>query len=332
MSTRALLPNPQVTPSNRSQRLQRWFLDRVRQRRGQLSLPYTLAYRLIYIVPTRFGAGFGVMLALTALGALNFNNNLALLLIFTLGAVAQSTTLLAYRNLAGLEITQLRADPVFAGEALELQLLLTNPEDRERFSLVLLKPGGQHSDCIDIGAEASGQLRLHTRAIHRGWQKLPALCLETRYPLGLFRAWTWIFPAEKALVYPQPAIQPPPLPASGEGHSGAPHKGEGDQVHGLRNYQPGDSLRRVAWRTSARHQNLYTREMETPREQSCELDWNLLKGSDIESRLSILTAWVIQAEHRSLRYSLQLPGVHVAKGHGPEHRDRCLEALATYGG
>ncbi len=68
----------------------------------------------------------------------------------------------------------------------------------------------------------------------------------------------------------------------------------------------------------------------SPREDACELDWDLLKGGDIETRLSILTAWVITADHRQLSYSLKLPGTLIPVGKGDGHRSRCLESLALY--
>ncbi len=114
------------------------------------------------------------------------------------------------------------------------------------------------------------------------------------------------------------------------GESGLALKGEGDEIHGLRKYQAGDSIQRVAWRASARHDELYSLEMETPREEACELNWDDLGGADVEIRLSILTAWVIAADRKQLVYSMNIPGAQVAAGSGDNHRARCLELLALY--
>jgi uncharacterized protein (DUF58 family) len=70
--------------------------------------------------------------------------------------------------------------------------------------------------------------------------------------------------------------------------------------------------------------------MEAPRDEACELEWDLLKGGDTETRLSILTAWVIAADHKQLNYSLKLPGEHIPVGSGIDHRSKCLELLALY--
>lgn len=309
----------------------RWVIARVKRRRDTITPPYVLAYRKVFILPTAFGGAFALMLIFTALGGLNFNNNLALLLVFVLGALCQMTTLLAYRNLAGLEIRGVRAEPAFAGDAAHLHLDLYNPEERQRFTLegALATDGSGH--CLDLAPCRGGTLELRLPTERRGWLEVPPLRLDTRYPLGLFRAWSWIFPDTRCLVWPRPAQDPPPLPTTGAGSSGQPRRGEGDQVYGLRNYRAGDALKRIAWRTSARHDQLLTRQMEAPREAACVLDFTRLDGLDTERRLSILTAWVLMAEHRQLTYALELPGRSLPAATGPEHRARCLEALALFG-
>jgi uncharacterized protein (DUF58 family) len=306
------------------------IIERVRRRKPAQTLPSTLVYRDIFILPTLFGTGFAILLVLTALGGLNFNNNLALLLVFVLGALAQATTLLAYRNLVGLVVVSVRGEPVFAGDPLHLRLVLDNPEDRHRFAVEATLATRASGDCQDVEPESGVQLDLSLPTRQRGWQDIPPLRLETRYPLAMFRAWSWIFPTARCLVYPRPAQDPPPLPSAGDGRSGRARKGRGDQVYGLRNYRPGDALKHIAWRTSARHDQLYTRQMETPREATCTLDYEALTGLDRERRLSVLVAWVLMAEHRQLDYALRLPGNALPAASGPEHRAACLEALALF--
>ena len=310
-------------------RFEHWILQRVRRLRGVPVLPFTLEYRHIYVMPTRFGAWFGMLLAATALGGLNFNNNLALLMGFVLAAIAQLTTLLAYRNMVGLTLSSIHAEPVFAGDMARFRVYLKNPEARHRFALRLVS--GQSSDTRDMEPQQSVALILEQASSERGWMEMHPFNMENRYPLGLFRAWSVIIPSHRCLVYPRPASNPPPLPRTGRGDEGHAKAGEGEHFHGLREYRPGDPLRRVAWRTSARHDRLYSRVMETPREEACELNWYLMGGRDIEEKLSILTAWILRAERRQIPYSLELPTDALPAGLGGDHRDSCLRILALYG-
>jgi len=305
-----------------------WLKQRVLTRRGPMTPPFELEYRHVFVLPTKFGSGFGLMLIFMALGGLNFNNNMALMLVFLLGTIAQLTTLIAYRNLSGLRVDSIHADPVFSGETANFRVFVSNGDDRQRFAVQAGFKKAQ--DCKDFKMNSCESFHLKQSTQKRGWLEMSSFRLETRFPLGLFKAWSWIFPQTRCLVYPSPAKKAPPLPKTGHGQSGRSAKGDGDQVHGLRKYQPGDSIQRVAWRASARHNELYSLEMETPREEACELDWELLKGGDVETRLSILTAWVIAADHKQLLYSLKLPDATVPSGTGTSHRSKCLELLALY--
>lgn len=311
------------------ERLSNYVMQRVRARRGLTRLPYVLEYRNVFILPTAFGVGFGLMLVFMALGGLNFNNNMALLLVFLLATIAQLTTLLTYRNLAALQVEEIHAEPVFCGEPAAFHVYLRNPEERVRFTIQAANP--RVADCRDLEGLAGDALTVHQATAHRGWQPLAPFRLETRFPLGLFRAWAWLFPTARCLVYPAPDPNPPPLPTAGEGHGGQTRRQEGEQIFGLRAYRLGDPLRRVAWRASARHEQLLTREMEHPHRDACELSWGRLEGRSVEQRIAVLAAWVLRAEQRRLAYSLDLPGVHVPLGTGDNQRARCLRHLALYG-
>jgi uncharacterized protein (DUF58 family) len=307
----------------------RWVLERVRQRRGSPTLPFTLEYRHIYVMPTMFGVWFGVLLATTLIGGLNFNNNMALLIGFLLAAIAQLTTLLAYRNLVGMELSSIRSEAVFAGEFAQFRVYLKNPEARHRFALQL--SSSLATDTSDIEASETAVLVLKQKAVQRGWLEMMPFNIENRFPLGMFRAWSVIIPTSKCLVYPRPSPQPPPLPRSGRGDEGTTRVGEGEHFHGLRKYRPGDALKSIAWRASARHDKLLTREYESPQQEACELNWYLMKENSVEEKLSVLTAWILKAERQLIPYSLELPTDALPASHGPEHRDACLKMLALFG-
>jgi uncharacterized protein (DUF58 family) len=308
----------------------RWVGERVRRRRGPTRLPRQLEYRHIYVMPTRFGAWFGLLMVVMTVGGLNFNNNMTLLVCFLVGSLALMTTLLAYRNLVGLEVVRIAAEPVFAGETAQFQVVVRNPESRARFALEVVNEESHFS--ADVDPDQSARLALRQDALERGWLEAEPFSIQNRYPLGMFRAWTVVIPEARCLVYPQPAVAPPPLPRSGRGDEGSAHAVEGDHFHGLRDYQPGDPMRRIAWRASARHQKLYSRQMESPVEEACEMNWYLMPGKDTEEKLSILAAWILRAERHQIPYSLELPTAALPSGLGEDHRNACLEILALYPG
>jgi uncharacterized protein (DUF58 family) len=159
------------------------------------------------------------------------------------------------------------------------------------------------------------------------------LRIETQWPLGIFRAWSYAFFDQRALVYPAPEADAPPLPVAGEG------AGEGvaiatgrDDFAGLRPFQSGDSPRHVAWKASSREDALLVKVFQGEAALSLWLNWDDLPASmPVEARLSRLTAWLLAAYAGGLAFGLDLPGSKLHPASGDAHRDACLAALATYG-
>lgn len=289
-------------------------------------LPVALDRRRVYVVPTRFGLFFTVLLLAMLLGALNYNNNPALLLALLLAAAGLASLLFAHLQLSGLRIEAIAAEPVAAGNALHLQLAFSVRDRRWRRGLQL-QAGTQHAWVPALHDEAVASLELPT--LRRGWLPLPRIRISTTQPLGLAFAWSWIWPDVALLVYPAPEQQPPPLPGGEGGSAHARLHPSGDEVHHLRPYRSGDAVRAIAWKPSARRDILLVREYEQPAGAETVLDWAALSALPWELRIRRLAAWVDLAEREGRRYRLSLPGQPaLGPAQGPAHRHLCLRALA----
>src|SRR5690606_16978496 len=185
-------------------RLRAWMRPR-----GPETLPATLRRNRIYVLPTATGLFFAALVAAMGIGALNFNNNPALLLVLLLAGTALASLIAAHLQLSGLRVVAVAADPVAAGEELRLRIALDSADARLRRGLRI----GHDGDAVHARVDAHGstvELPLATR--QRGLMPLPRLELSTVQPLGLARAWAYAWPAQSALVYPAPEAQAPPLP------------------------------------------------------------------------------------------------------------------------
>ena len=309
-------------------RLRRRFAGWARPRRPE-SLPAAIDRKRVYVLPTRFGLFFALLLAAMGLGALNYNNNPALLLALLLAGVANASLLAAHLQLSGLEVAAVGAEPVAAGTPLALRVQLRAAPGRERRGLRV-----QHGDAsAQVSLEDGTALAtLAVPTTRRGWLEPDRLTLSTTRPLGLARAWAYAWPDSPLLVYPAPETQAPPLPHGGEG-AAARLDPAGDDVHHLRAYRRGDPRRAIAWKPSARRDTLLVREYEQPQGREVVLDWNALAPLDAEARIRRLARWVDDAERQGRRYRLQLPGQPaLGPDVGARHRHACLRALALLPG
>ena len=289
-----------------------------------------LNQRRVYIIPTRQGLGFALVLVLMLLGDINYNLSLGYTLTFLLATAGGMSMLHTFRNMAQLEIHAGHVAPVFADEQARFVFHFNNPGTLERYQLHLHDDAG-HRTAFDLPAQRSTAIELALPATRRGWMDSGRLTLHTEFPLGLFHAWTYIHFDVRCLVYPKPAAaQPLPAVSAQNGNGKMMIKGDED-FSGLRNYAPGDALPRIAWKALAREQGLQVKQFSAPQGRDLWLDWAQLPNIATERKLELLTRWVLDAEAQGLHYGLRLSHQNIAPRNGGTHRAECLRALALFG-
>ena len=327
-----IMSSPDVPPDNSlyaalKERLSAWIF----RPRGPEAGTIVLVQRRIFILPTRQGIVFAATLLLMLIGSINYGLSLGFVLTFLLGGLGITAMLHTFRNLAHLKVAPGRAPPVFAGERARFTVRLENPGMAARHEIGLTSDRVV-MDFHHIPAQQQALAGVDVPAPRRGLLRPGRLTLFTRYPLGLFHAWSYVDLDVQCVVYPRPAPPGLPLPpqTAAEG-SGALH-GEGQEdFSGMRPYHPGDSPRHIAWKAAARDGGLLTKQFSGRADAELWLDWRQLPaGMDVEARLSQLTRWVLDAQATGVSYGLRLPGATLPVASGEAHRERCLEALALF--
>ena len=307
-----------------------WLLRFRRHARDDGHGGVSIRPRSLYILPTPQGLLLALVLLLMLAGSINYGSNLGHLITFLLGGVWLSAILHTWRNLLGLRISPGQVSPVFAGQQALFQLRVENPSSLQRFGIVLKQKKIQ-GESADIPAGEGRLLHLPLATERRGVLSLPEVCLQTVYPLGLFRAWSYARLDLSCLVYPRPALSGrPPTEASYTASENGDRGVGADDFVGLRAYRPGDSPRHIDWKAYARQRGLLSKQFGGDRTERLQLDWDLLPAVDTEQRLSLLCRFILQAEAESLSYGLRLPGTRIEPGQGEGHKQRCLAALARY--
>jgi uncharacterized protein (DUF58 family) len=307
------------------------FAEWIRRRQGWDELPVRLERRRLYILPTRAGAVYGVLMVPMLLAGLNYANSLALFLAFLLIAFALVVMQQCHRNLLGTEVLGMVAPAVFAQRPGMLCVTLANRGAAPRLRLTATLPDGSTASA-DLPAGGQRRLELPLPAAPRGIVRLERLRIATTHPFGLFRAWTWVHAPLELLVYPQPRGTLP-MPAQAGSHSGTralPAAGA-DEWMGLRPFRDGDSPRQVDWKVYAREGSLLVKEYVRASAELKVFEFASLAQLPLEARLSQLARWVVDAETQGACYGLALPQQWLPPGRGPEHRHRCLAALAVFG-
>lgn len=323
-------PKPGILPglsAAASRRVQRW----AKKRQGIDPSPTRLRPGRVYILPTGVGLVYGLMVFAMLLGSMNYNNNLSFVLTFILAGLGFVAMHQCQRNLVGLELSFAGIEPVYAGQAAQFRIAVTNHSKAARHG-IMLYAGDDVSEVRDLLPGDSAVFTLAVMTEKRGWIELDRFGIRTLFPFELFRSWAWLHMDLRGLVYPRAADvapQPPPTQTA-QGHRQHDARGEEDFA-GLRRFHDGDSPRHVAWKAYARSGQLLSKQFAGADTSSQWFDFNAVAAVDVEAKLSILCRWITDTDRTRADYGLRLPGQEFPPAHGETQRRRCLEALALYG-
>jgi uncharacterized protein (DUF58 family) len=292
----------------------------------------TLNPRQIYILPTRWGILYAVMLILLLIGSINYSISLGYYVTFLLASLGNMAMLYTWRNLVHLQITTLPANTVFAGEALQMQIQAADTKHLARYAIAAQFEGNLVVS-KDITANGNQTILVPLQTQQRGWHTLPRIKLHTEFPLMLFHAWAYVESPQQVLIYPKPSASSTAPPLSNiEQTGGKNYVARGDEdFDGHKTYQIGDAPSRVDWKASSKGVGMLSKQYSGDGSAILLLDWAQTSGLAFEARISQLTRWVIDAHAAAQHFGLKLPHLTLLPDNSEAHYHEALKALALLG-
>src|SRR5260370_29323607 len=184
----------------RRPRLANWLYGFTPPERGVV----VLVHRRVYIVPTQLGWLFVLTLAILLVGSINYALSLGFALTFLLAGMGLAGMVHTARNLARMAVSVGRAEPVFAGEAAQFRLYLDARSAFDRPAILARHLQSRSQMVVDVPAAGLAEVVLAVPAARRGWLPLRRVMLETRFPLGVFPAWSYVEPDAPCPLFPRP--------------------------------------------------------------------------------------------------------------------------------
>lgn len=290
---------------------------------------------------TNFGLGYILMCLVVAIAATNTgNNNLYIVLAAMLSAMAVSGVV-SRRNVRGVSCEIEAIDEVTATRPALLRVRLENRLRVETAQALFFLheglPGPLWIDPLKPGE--TREVVVEGLFPRRGVVRKADAGLLSRFPLGLFRKYRRAALVRDIVVYPVPersgvADVPPEEAVGGRAH--ARRRGGGSEIRTLRDFVPGDDLRDLHWKQSARMRRWIVREREAERDRVVVLALeNAMPDptspaalEDFERRVSRCAAQALVLLSRGGEIGFQARGVKVAAHGGRPQRARILDALA----
>ena len=313
-----------ILPASIQLAYMRWLKKRLPKARQQ-----TLNQRRLFIFPTRQGFYFLAVCGLVLVAAVNYQNNLAYIVVFFMLSLFNTAILFTFNNVSGIALSAADSEAGFVGEhvGFKIKLSQTSARTHQQFNVYFKHEAKVQSSLLKQQSEL---IELLFSVTKRGWVDAPRLCVESVYPLGLIRCWTWIDLDMQALAFPMPI-------ACDTGNLfGAADEGElhsnmhGDDFHGLRSYSPGDPLTQAYWPSLAKGLKLQQKQYLSFVSQEHWLDFDAFHQGNIEETLSKLCFAAIELQHKNEAFGLILSNTKIALSSGDKHLHTVLSALAEY--
>ncbi len=290
----------------------------------------TLNQHSSYIWPTTSGYLLLGIIFLMMLGATNYQNNLAFVLTFLLIGIGIVSIILTFKNLQKIEFAKQYDHEFFV-------------DTNNTINFTLKSLNGQTHSAIGVGWERANlgwvnvpqnghsTASLSLKPKTRGYLTIPRIKVTSVFPFGWLRTWAYFSFDSQVLVYPKPISPPISDDDAGNNEHDEGKKMQGsDEFYGLKQYQQGEPLSRIDWKSFARERGLYVREFASFQSSQLVLDWDSFQGYPVESKISFLTFLILEASKNNLGFSLSLPGHKIAFDEGDIHRKKCLKALALF--
>ena len=294
--------------------------------------------------PTRAGWLFFAITLGVGFAALNTGNNLMYLVLSLMLGFLLLSGVLSESSLRGIRVRRRLPRELYANFENKIVLEISNTQRRVAAFAVVVEdrratPEKDASSrprafALRIGAGETLRRAYSFRPDSRGRVEFKEFRVFTRFPFGLFSKSLILPTSQNALVYP--ALEP----LRGMQDFGSPRdagervpapSGSGADAIGLRDYAPGDPLRRIHWRASMRRRALLVREAEG--EHDAEVEVRLrTRGVPGGERFERSVVWVASEIATLLdagsRVALRTDEGLIDAGAGFRHRARLLTYLA----
>ncbi len=309
---------------------------------------FTLSYFDRTLQVTREGGGFILLLFAVGLGAINTGNNLLYLVLAMCCSFIVVSGILSEQTLKGISVQVSLLKTVYPEDFYPLHLKISNSKKAiPSYSLYVefpLDPVGRYrieqtAYAYQVSPRFFVDKSLMFVGLKRGPVHLKTVHLKTSFPFGFFvkiktlpiAVETLIFPVIKNVALPSPTE----YSEEGEGTIGL----AGDDLYSIREYQPGDPMAAVHWKSSAKTGTLRVKEFSKGGLHSYTLFLNIIDPKTnvmvgpeaLENRVTETASLAYHLIRRGDEVSLKTPEMQTSSGNTEPHLEQILKYLAKVG-
>lgn len=228
-------------------------------------------------------------------------------------------------TIESVSIQGLQADNLYAEKSQFVQVTIENTKKQDLQEIKIFFKGHERiAVTINLKSRETVTVDVPIELSRRGNQKLPTLVVSSGYPSGLFNAWKVLKSTREVLVYPGRLGKKdfPFNSSQSENSIGL--------IREIRDYRPGDSPKRIHWRSLAKNKQLRTLIYDGEEGKKCDFYWKDLNSQNIEDKLSQFSLWLSLAETQNYDWTLELPRQTLRSLRDPKNFKEAMQVLSLW--
>lgn len=276
-----------------------------------------------------------VLTILVGFSAVNTGNNLIYIIASALLSYMLVSGIFGRRNLLRLNI-QLDIPPeVFAGTDTPIGIRLVNQKKfMPAFLIRVLIEGHQTVfPFIDAGSEQKHYCRMQFS--NRGEYLIKDLYISSVFPFNFFSRYRKIKRTLRLIVLPKPqkceALHVRDRQTWQRGETATLNLGYDSDIVSIRDYTPGDPLKYISWKSTAKTGVLKTKELSAIQLQPVMIDFDNMEKKDLEHAISCITFLIVKFIRSNIPVGMVIDGESFKPAASTAHKLNLLRKLALYG-
>ncbi|SMC18245.1 Uncharacterized conserved protein, DUF58 family, contains vWF domain [Desulfacinum hydrothermale DSM 13146] len=274
---------------------------------------------------------------LIGFSAVNTANNLIYVVASLLLGFMLISGIFGRANLHAVRITVEPPPEIYADTPAPIRIRVENPRSLLPAFLIRVNVWDQSPLVPYVPPRSTAQTFVSTAFPRRGRYGLGEVEISSNFPFNFFVRFRRIHLGLDLVVFPR--LRPGPFPGAPrrsrpQGHRETVETGDsGDDhdIYGIREYHPGDPIKKIHWKSSAKAGRILVKDFASTRTEPVILIPSHLGPSPLEARLSWTAYWINTLVRRRVSVGLILDGESFEPGTGTHHKRTLLRALALYG-
>jgi len=238
------------------------------------------------------------------------------------------------RNISNLEVDLGIPDEVYASRETMLKVTLRNKRRFLPAFLIRVRIGDKGILFPFVEPQGSEYSYIGFTFISRGVKRLGDIYVCSVFPFNFFVRCRRLKNDRDLIVFPEPrecGMIEFESQRRRRGEEEDRESGYEGDLLSLRDYMPGDSLRYIHWKASAKTDQFKTKELSSLTTPPAIIDIDRLRGMDIEERLSCATYLVLRYSRTGIPFVVRLKGRIFSISKTSSAKREVLKELALYG-